>query len=81
MAWNAASGGVALARDFAIGSFACAGQANNDAARNLIATLPWFRCAEILVRNIVWMQLLWIVPLLFCQLIIAHASREHPGAK
>jgi RNA polymerase sigma factor (sigma-70 family) len=64
-AWNAAAGGTAIAHDFAVGGFANAAQANNQIAWDFIQSLPWFRGAEILVRYIVWLQLLWVVPLLF----------------
>jgi RNA polymerase sigma factor (sigma-70 family) len=75
-AWNAAAGGTAIARDFAIGGFAHAAQANNQIASDFIQSLPWFRGAEIIVRYIVWLQLLWVIPLLFWWRTI---RRAQPG--
>ncbi|MGA2802608.1 MAG: RNA polymerase sigma factor [Verrucomicrobiota bacterium] len=81
LAWNAAAGGAAIARDYAIGSFACAVQANNEIAWNFIKSLPWFRYSEILVRYIIGLQLLWVVPLVFWWWMIrrAHSQEELDG--
>jgi RNA polymerase sigma factor (sigma-70 family) len=76
IAWNAASGGAAIARDFAIGGFARAAQANNEMATSFIESLPLFRAGEIVVRYIAWMQLLWVVPLLFWWQTIRHARSQ-----
>lgn len=80
LAWNAAWGSVAVARDVAIGRFAFAAQVNNHVAWDLIATMPWFRYARILLRLIVWMQLLWIIPMFFWWRMLRQARRENPVA-
>ena len=79
-AWNAAAGGVAIARNFAIGGFANAAQANNQIAWDFIQSLPWFRGAEILVRYIVWLQLLWVIPLLFWWRTIRRARSQEQNS-
>ena len=73
-AWSAAAGGAAIARDFAIGGTAYAHQANNEIARHFIQSLAFFRAAEILERYIVWMQLLWVVPMVLWWRVIRRAK-------
>ena len=80
LAWNAAAGGVAIARDFAIGGFAHAAQANNQIANDFIQSLPWFRGAEIAARYIVWLQLLWVIPLLFWRRTIRRARSQEQNS-
>ncbi len=72
-AWSAAAGGVAFARDVAIGGSAYAHQANNEIARHFIQSLAFFRAAEVLMRYMVWMQLLWVVPMVLWWRVIRRA--------
>jgi len=50
IAWNAASGGVAAAHDFALGGMAQAAQANNEAATSFIQPILFFRASEVVIR-------------------------------
>jgi RNA polymerase sigma factor (sigma-70 family) len=79
IAWDAAWGGVALARNVAIGRFAFAAQANNHAAWDLVTTMAWFRYSRILLHQIVWMQLLWIVPMFFWWRMLLRSRKESPA--
>ena len=65
MGWTAAVGGVAIARDFALGGIALAAQANNETAQRYIEMQPFFQSAQILIRYFAWMNLLWLAPMLF----------------
>jgi len=62
IAWSAAVGEFALAHDFALGRFALAAQANNELAQQFIFPNAFFRCAEIITRHWLWLNLLWIIP-------------------
>ena len=64
LAWTIASGGAAIARDAAIGGFAHAAQSNNEAARTLVSSLLFFKVGKIIEQYIVWMQLLWVAPMM-----------------
>ena len=64
VALNAAQGGLAIARDFALGGAAHAAQANNEIASQFIAGSLFFRSMETLSRQIMWMNLLWLMPLI-----------------
>jgi hypothetical protein len=77
IAWNAALGGVAIAHDFAFGGIAHAAQANNAIARQFIGTNLFFHCAQIIGRYCVWLNLLWVVPVVVQWWVIAR-KRLHP---
>jgi hypothetical protein len=64
VAWNAAVGGVAVARDFAHGGIAHAAQANNQIAGQAIWSKAFFQNAQIVLRHLAWLNLLWLVPLI-----------------
>jgi RNA polymerase sigma factor (sigma-70 family) len=63
LAWNASMGGLAIARDFALGGVAHAAQANNEIASQFIKASSFFRKMEILSHYIAWLNLLWLIPL------------------
>ncbi len=63
VAVNAASGGLAIARDFAVGGIAQAAQANTELARQFIHGQFFFRLTEILTHYLGWLNLLWLIPL------------------
>ena len=63
LALNAAQGGLAIARDFALGGGAHAAQANNEIAAQFIKGSSLFRGMEVLSRHLVWMNLCWLIPL------------------
>lgn len=75
LAWSAASGYFALARDFALGSFAHAPQVNNDLARQFTDASLAFRLFRFENHYWLWTNFLWIAPLLLQWRIIA---RQNP---
>ena len=77
VAWNAAVGGISLAHDFALGGIAHAAQANNAIAREFIAPNPFFHCSQIILRYCVWLNLLWVVPVVVQWRVIAR-KHLHP---
>jgi len=62
IAWSAAVGNFALAHDFALGGMAHAAQVNNEAARQVIEPNVFFRCAQMVGRHWLWINLLWMIP-------------------
>ena len=60
IAWHAAEGGMAVAHDFALGGSASALHANDAAAREALASMPFFRHADALMRRPVLMNLVWL---------------------
>jgi RNA polymerase sigma factor (sigma-70 family) len=64
MGWKAAMGGLAIARDFALGSVAHAAQANSEIASQFVNASPFFRRMELLSHYIGWLNLLWLIPLI-----------------
>jgi RNA polymerase sigma factor (sigma-70 family) len=79
LGWNAALGGVAIAHDFALGGIAQAAQANNEIAAQAMQSSPFFRYAPLAFRYLVWLNLLWIVPLLvWWQVVARNRRRQEP---
>ena len=76
LAWNAASGDLSLARDFALGHIAQATQINNDVAREFIQSNWFFRATHIALRHSIWLNLLWVTPLVVQWRTIARARRR-----
>lgn len=64
LAWQAAMGGAAVAHDFALGGFAHALQANSQIVEQTLKAKPFFRAALAVTDYIVWLNALWIVPML-----------------
>jgi RNA polymerase sigma factor (sigma-70 family) len=77
IALNAAQGGLAIARDFALGGGAHAAQANNPIAAQFIKDSFFFRNMEILSRHIAWMNLLWLVPLIGWWRLLAKRAKRN----
>lgn len=76
-AWHAAQGGMAVAHDFAIGGVASAAHANDAAAREALASMPFFRHADALMRQPVLMNLVWLpMVLIVWQARRARAARR-----
>lgn len=67
IAWTAADGAVAVARDFAIGVVASARHANNAVAEAFIQDSLFFQCARLAMRYAQWLNLLWLLPLVLWQ--------------
>jgi RNA polymerase sigma factor (sigma-70 family) len=63
LALKAASGGVALARDFALGGFAQATEANSQPAKDFLFAQPFFRAGYAMLPYLFLMNLLWLAPL------------------
>ena len=74
IAWNAATGGVAIAHDFAIGGIAHAVQANTDIARQFFQQAPFFRFAQWVSHHNLWM--IWVVPVILQSWIVRRARRQ-----
>src|ERR1041385_5590928 len=64
IAWNAAAGGAAVAHDVALGGIAQAAQANNDAETAFMQPILFFRVADVVIRYLIWLNLLWVVPMI-----------------
>ena len=77
MGWHAAMGGLAVARDFALGGFAQAAQANNRIAAQFIKTNWFFQNMQIVARHLGWLNLLWIVPLILWWRALAHRTKRN----
>ena len=78
VAWNAAAGSLSLAHDFALGTLSWAAQVNNDTAQNFMDSNPFFRLAGVLGAYCLWLNLLWVVPLVVMWRVIA-AKRKLEG--
>jgi RNA polymerase sigma factor (sigma-70 family) len=65
IAWNAAIGGAAVASSYALGGFARAVQANNGVAEQFVKHLWFFRASSVLIRYMVWLNFVWVVPMIF----------------
>ena len=74
VAWNAAVGGIALAHDFALGGIAYGGPAGMEAAKAFIRSSLFFRCVHAVSNYTVWLNLLWVVPLVVQWRIVARAK-------
>jgi RNA polymerase sigma factor (sigma-70 family) len=74
-AWKAAAGDFALAHDFALGRIAHAAQANNDIAIQFIELNLFFRCAQFINNHWLWLNLLWIIPMVVVWRVIARKNK------
>jgi RNA polymerase sigma factor (sigma-70 family) len=80
MAWNAGEGGLILARDFALGAFVHAAQANTEAAKQFIYNSPFFRIGHAVSRHGLLVQLAWIIPMFIQARVVARARRRREQA-
>lgn len=62
--WHAAEGGLAVARDFALGSSAVADHANDAAARAAMKQDTFFQIARAAMNYAIWVNVIWFLPLL-----------------
>lgn len=74
LAWNAALGGVAIARDFAVGGIVHAAQANTEIARQFFQQAPFFRISQFVSDYYLWM--IWIVPTLLQSWLVKRARQR-----
>jgi hypothetical protein len=81
VAWNAAAGELSLAHGFALGRIAQAAQANNEIARHIIGANWFFRSMRALLRQGLWLNLLWVLPLVVQWRVIAGARRRRDAAE
>jgi hypothetical protein len=76
LAWHCAVGGVALAREYALGIVARGAQANTDAANQFVAATPFWHFVQALRPYSVAINLLWVAPLaLWRWAMTRHARR------
>jgi hypothetical protein len=74
--WNAAAGGVAVARDLALGIVAQAAQANSHAAQSFMGINWFFRLSKILSNQVAWLNLLWVFPAMtWCRFLMRRGHR------
>jgi hypothetical protein len=76
VAWKAAMGFTAIAHDFAQGGIAYAAQVNNDVAGQFIRSNWFFRAGHLLGRYSLLLNLLWILPLVVQQQVIARKNKQ-----
>jgi hypothetical protein len=74
IAWNAATGGVAIAHDFAVGGIAYAAQANTDIAKQFIDQSLYFRVAQVISHYQLWM--IWIIPVVLQSWLVKRARQR-----
>jgi RNA polymerase sigma factor (sigma-70 family) len=74
--WKAAVGFVAIAHDFAQGGISHAIQANNASADQFIQSNWFFRTGHLVARYSLLINLLWILPLVAQQQIIARKNKQ-----
>jgi RNA polymerase sigma factor (sigma-70 family) len=82
VAWKAAIGGMAVARDYALGGIAQALQANNEIAAAFARDHWFFSSAQILFQYLAWLNLLWVLPMLWWWSVTRRANvgtGEHLG--
>jgi hypothetical protein len=61
--WKAATGAVAVAREFALGPAALAQHANNDAAQAFVQSSTFFHNAQTVMQHAHWINLVVLLPL------------------
>jgi len=76
IAWKAAVGFVAIAHDFAQGGISHAIQTNNAEADQFIQSNWFFRTGHLVARYSLLINLVWILPLVAQQQIIARKNRR-----
>lgn len=74
LAWNAATGGVVIAHDFALGGIAHAAQANTEIARQFIQHALFFRFSQFISHYELWM--IWVIPVMLQSWLAARARRR-----
>jgi hypothetical protein len=76
IAWHSAVGGIVVARDFALGGFALAAQANDPIAQRFFDQDTFFQVANTISNHNILLMLAWIIPLTLQSQIIARARRR-----
>jgi hypothetical protein len=75
VAWSAAEGGVAVAHDFAQGGVALARHANDAVAEGFFNNSGFFQNALVMMPYAYWLNVLWLLPLVFWQQARRRARR------
>ncbi len=65
IAWKASLVSFALAHESALGAVAYAAHFNDADARAFARDTRFFRGAHVVMRNLFWINLAWIIPLIF----------------
>jgi len=76
IAWSAAWGGYAIAHDFAMGGLVHAAQANNQKAIQFIQANAFFRISGRTLPYLLWMNMVWVIPMMVSARVAAHARRR-----
>ena len=76
IAWKAALGGIAVAHDYALGGIAYGGPGGTEAAKTFIQSSLFFDYTHTLAKHFVWLNLLWVVPLVAMWRTVARARRR-----
>ena len=79
-AWNAATGGIVLAHDYALGGFVRAIQANTHAAGTFIDQQTFFHISQFVSAHNFWLMVLCMGPMFIFSRISAHARRRREQA-
>jgi RNA polymerase sigma factor (sigma-70 family) len=80
IAWHSAVGGIAAARDFALGGIARAAQANTDVAKRFFEQDSFSRVGQTISNHNFLMMLLWVLPVSWQASVIAKARRRRESA-
>ncbi len=80
VAWHSATGGVVAARDFALGGFARAAQANTEIANRFFQQDFFSRVSKIVADHGIFLMLLWVIPVTLQARIIGRARRNREMA-
>jgi len=75
--WNAAWGGFAIARDYALGGIVHAAQTNNAVASQIMKANPFFRISERVLPYLFWVNLLWFVPMMIQRRVVARLNQKN----
>jgi len=76
VAWNGAWGGVAIAREYALGGFSLALQSNNAVAAKFMDATMFFRLSQVASRYAFWANVLWVAPLVWSWRVVAKARQR-----
>ena len=76
VAWHSATGGIVAARDFALGGFARAAQANTEIANRFFQQDVFCRVSQTVANHGFFLMLLWVIPVTLQSRIVARARRQ-----
>src|SRR4051812_7551833 len=79
IAWNAAAGGAPVGHHFALGGMGHAAEANTKAATSFMQPILFFRTAEVVIRYMAWVNLLWVVPMIVWWRATVKGTRSRYG--